>query len=709
MKGRLGIALISAAFLLLCCALPRDIARAEEEGLNLPLLLVNGSIYARDFNPEDLPPAFRGSSGTDAFSLYLVQFEGPVRETWLEELGARGAQVRGYVPYNAVLAGMDGEALSRVKGLGPVAWTGPYHPYFKLSPALQLRLFQGGRVKVLAELSGAGYVEEVARAAQIGGFQVLGAEADEWGAVVALELPVKGLRDIAALPGVEWMELCGEGTVAGAVFPTGAEAGVSARGEAEAARATSLEVTPRALGGTTDELVGLSDTGFGKGGLEGLPPDLRGRVRFLSSRRGDDGADVGGHGTAAAGVLCAGGTLGEGGSFSTSPEIIAQATSYGLGCPPLPLSIYSLLEEAHEKGAAIHVCGSVPEGSESLGLYGIHASRRDAFAWSHPRFLLVEAAGNGGTDADADGVVDQGSLLGGATAKNVLSVGGCEGNAAGEVPAARYSDLEGVFPGRFPAPPLKGDGCVDGPTGMAAFSARGPTSDGRIKPDLVAPATGLLTLSYGGELSARGLWPTGNQLYAWAYGTGMAAAAVGGGLARMRAQARAWLGREPSAALLKAFAVNNAVDLYPGQYGSERPEVPRAPNCVEGWGRFAAERFYDRGSWLKVVDDEEGLRTGEARVFRIEVEGGTELRVTLAWTDYPSLPAARLHLVNDLDLRVIGPEGDVFYPNGRDSRDPLNNVERVTLDVSGKPGLYTVEVTAWNVPFAPQPYALVIQ
>ena len=36
---------------------------------------------------------------------------------------------------------------------------------------------------------------------------------------------------------------------------------------------------------------------------------------------------------------------------------------------------------------------------------------------------------------------------------------------------------------------------------------------------------------------------------------------------------------------------------------------------------------------------------------------GEPLKITLAWTDYPSTPAASIHLVNDLDLRVDGPSG----------------------------------------------------
>jgi len=36
-------------------------------------------------------------------------------------------------------------------------------------------------------------------------------------------------------------------------------------------------------------------------------------------------------------------------------------------------------------------------------------------------------------------------------------------------------------------------------------------------------------------------------------------------------------------------------------------------------------------------------------------------------------------------------------------------VERVVLDMTEMPGDYTLEISAWNVPLSPQPFALVVQ
>jgi hypothetical protein len=82
------------------------------------------------------------------------------------------------------------------------------------------------------------------------------------------------------------------------------------------------------------------------------------------------------------------------------------------------------------------------------------------------------------------------------------------------------------------------------------------------------------------------------------------------------------------------------------------------------------------------------------------------LQVTLVWTDYPGSPAAARQLVNDLDLRVVGPDGREWYGNGVRG-DRTNNVEGVDIFLPPR-GHYRIIVEAYNVPQGPQPYALVV-
>lgn len=69
-------------------------------------------------------------------------------------------------------------------------------------------------------------------------------------------------------------------------------------------------------------------------------------------------------------------------------------------------------------------------------------------------------------------------------------------------------------------------------------------------------------------------------------------------------------------------------------------------------------------------------------------------------------PAASAALVSDLDLAVKAPNGTYHYPNGLYAADRRNNVEGLVL-APPVPGEYLVQVSGFNVPMGPQPYALV--
>jgi hypothetical protein len=139
-------------------------------------------------------------------------------------------------------------------------------------------------------------------------------------------------------------------------------------------------------------------------------------------------------------------------------------------------------------------------------------------------------------------------------------------------------------------------------------------------------------------------------------------------------------------------------------------EVATRPDTVQGWGRvnlgyslFPAEprrRIYR--------DVSPGLSTGEHDTVEFDVTGASEpLRVTLVWTDYPSSVPAATNLVNNLDLKLTGPDSTVYYPNGLNAPDTLNNVEGIDA-TSAPPGAYTVEIGGTEVVEGPQPYALII-
>jgi subtilisin family serine protease len=254
---------------------------------------------------------------------------------------------------------------------------------------------------------------------------------------------------------------------------------------------------------------------------------------------------------------------------------------------------------------------------------------------------------------------------------------------------------------------------------MAAFSSRGPSDDGRIKPDIVAPGTNIVSNASHAE-GASSLWGQfeTNADYAYSGGTSMATPLTAGAGVLVRE----WLVQEgisnPSAAAVKAALLNTTRDIAPGQYGTtEFQEIPFSrPNAVEGWGRVNLDFTNTDPPNLFWLDDHvTGLGSSQVVTYTstniqpLEVLTNTlPLRVMLAWTDPPASLSAASQLVNDLDLIVTGPGGVVYHANGHTTTfDRTNNVEGVVIDQPPL-GEYTITVRAFNVPIDSQPYALAV-
>src|SRR5262249_22187853 len=154
-----------------------------------------------------------------------------------------------------------------------------------------------------------------------------------------------------------------------------------------------------------------------------------------------------------------------------------------------------------------------------------------------------------------------------AAAKNVISVGSSE--SVRDMPVTW-----GHFPA-FPSDPLWSSRLGDNPNGIAAFSSRGPTADGRIKPDLVAPGTWIIS-DRSHASGAGALGGAYNADYASSGGTSMSAPIAAGAAAVVREGLQERFGvANPSSALMKAALLNGADELSPGQYGlGATREVP---------------------------------------------------------------------------------------------------------------------------------------
>ena len=306
-------------------------------------------------------------------------------------------------------------------------------------------------------------------------------------------------------------------------------------------------------------------------------------------------------------------------------------------------------------------------GSESLvGEYTSDSRSIDWFTNDYPEFLVIFSAG----DMGVSGVTSP------STAKNALSIGASTTGAFGSDPVGQVFNE----------------------------SSSGPTSDGRIKPDLVAPGVMICSaraqeadLASGGNCS-NSLHPDGSTpLYMTLNGSSMSTAVVAGASAMAREFLREEVGIAiPGSDLIRALLVNGADDIG----------VQNIPNSREGWGQLnISNSLFPNSNGVNqsvFYDQERQLMPGHSFIYTFDVSGGSGIDVTLAWNDKEGSASADQNasrLVNNLDLVVTSPDGEVYrgnnFANGisqtAGSSDQLNNLERVSLP-SSQSGLWSIQV-----------------
>jgi hypothetical protein len=229
-----------------------------------------------------------------------------------------------------------------------------------------------------------------------------------------------------------------------------------------------------------------------------------------------------------------------------------------------------LFKWAYLAGARVHSDswgGSVVDNS-----YTDESLRIDRFTFNNPDFLIVVAAGN-------DGTMGHGSVSAPATAKNILSIGASQspnvgfqegvcGPPAGDPVSVPYLPTYSSLCNNYRSQPERYN-----QQNVASFSAVGPTSDGRIKPDAVAH--GEFTVSAKSSVSTGSLSQCGMEtvnIVKILSGSSMAAPSAAGTVALIRQYYReGWfpMGTAlpahsilPSAALLKATYLHGARPLF---------------------------------------------------------------------------------------------------------------------------------------------------
>lgn len=234
---------------------------------------------------------------------------------------------------------------------------------------------------------------------------------------------------------------------------------------------------------------------------------------------------------------------------------------------------------------------------------------------------------------------------------------------------------------------------------ILARSAFGPTDDGRVKPDFVAPGSA----------------------------TSFAAAQVSGSLTLLQELALKERGQALRSASLKALLMHTAFDF-----------APPGPDYQSGWGLInpgaAAAIIAERNSSARFWEAD--LAPQAEQVYYLYLDtNSTSVSASLAWTDPPGQPLNRHYdqkdlnrrdplLINDLDLRLYQLDSGLQYlPFVLDPNQPQalaqpgdnvrDNAEQIVL-TSAPPGWYALVISAKaglvndQQQAAPQAYSLVV-
>ncbi len=715
--------------------------------------------------------AARAVTEVSGSALHLIQFDGPIQPEWVEQLKQAGYQIVDYIPENAYLVYGGSSALKSVRARAKhVKWEGAYLAGDKIHPralpgAAKERRAQTGEDDLFAVQlvqDGAGNAETLALLAGLAREPLKRNDPFRHYRNIVVRMDPAEVGTVAARPDVislapyvvprkfderQGMIVAGQMTGNGPTGP-GYLAWLASKGFDQQDFTSSGLLVDVCDSGIDNGTNNPNHFGLYVSGSTGLASRvaynrLEGTPNTDSTLQGCDG-----HGNLNAHII--GGYNDSNGGF---PHQDSAGFRYGLGIAPfvkLGSSVIfdtanfttpdyeDMVSRAYRDGARI---SSDSWGADTYGGYDIDAQQYDALvrdaqpadaavpAAGNQPITIVFAAGNAGSGA--------GSVGSPGTAKNVITVGAAE-NVHSHAITNKGASTLGT------------DGCdtaddeADSANDIVGFSSRGPCSDGRIKPEIVAPGTHVTggvaqevkaMSGTGNDLAcfdASGVcglkdnsgnyvnfFPTNQQWYSTSSGTSHSTPAVAGGAALVYQYFLNQGWNAPSPAMVKAYLMNSARymtgvdandDLWSNDQGMGMMNLGLA---FDGTARILRDQ----------VPADTFTASGQSRAISgLPNDTNKPVRVSLSWTDAPGSTSGDSYN-NDLNLAVVAGGktylGNVFagaFSTNGGAADAKNNSESVFLP-AGTTGAVVVVVTAANInsdgvpnvePALDQDYALAI-
>ena len=715
----------------------KEDAALENADRERTILLNSGALDTRE--EEITVVQSKALTAFEGRKLHLVQFAGPVKPEWYEDLKNTGARIVSYIPHNAYLVYGGYSELGSVRRMAvsekTAAWEGEYSPSYRIHPEAKTtdRL---GRARVPdtslfaiqmvddteANPDTMAMIESLSTEPVKKDHRLLG-----FRNVVAC-IPADRLPEIAERPEVVSIQpyyapelqderqarICSGFITKNVPSSPGYLAWLSGIGfsqEQFTASGFVVDVTDSGIDNGTNapNHFGLYAAGDKAGTSRVVYNRLEGTPNSGSTIQGCDG-----HGTLNTHIIAGYD------NYSGFPHTDADGYHFGLGiCPFVNVGssvifdpdsytypdYADLQSRAYRDGARIsgNSWGANVSGAYTTDSQEYDALVRDAqpsnaavSASGNQEMVILFSAGNKGSSATTIG--SPGS------AKNVITVGASEG-----VQAFGGSDKNcGIS-----------DSGADNAEEIASFSSRGPCQDGRQKPDLVAPGThisggvfqvpnpgknGEADSCFTGDGVCGGpgsnlFFPTTQQFFTASSGTSHAQPAVAGAAALVRQYFITHFTNPPSPAMTKAYLMNSTRYLT----GSSASDT--LWSASQGMGLLDLSRAFD--GVPRILYDQRPVgkftASGQRRIVSGHISDSAKpTRITLAWTDAPGNTSGDA-FNNDLDLLVkiegLSYKGNVFikeYSTTGGSADPRNNVESVFLP-AGMTGDVVIVLTAANI------------
>jgi hypothetical protein len=677
----------------------------------------NGYSINTDQGEPNLPSDLKYSTPkNDEAGYYIVQFSGPIQDSWRRDLEKSGAEVMFYLPNYAFVVRMNESTRKSIAGSkSEVKWTGLYQPAYKISTRITQRAAKGGTVRAAITLFSPEEISSSIKEIEtLMGKKIYTQSVFEWAPgkfnkKIFVDITNDKIKSLANITGVAWIEPM-------AVFrPLNDRTQVTVQNGATTAN--NRPIWSRGIQGE-GQIVTILDTGcrpdhdFFKDGFISVTTwywnsSHRKVVAQQPAAYADEAAIGWSHGTMSRigdesknqyhGTHVSGSIAGNDTTFATTAYdgMAKNAKILFLDGGGDSGSVYGTQDlnrvgswswdSAYKYlgGQRSYISSHSWGDSSANGRYDGNGMEIDQFMWSHKDFLFLFADDNDGSKTQPGSKAGAPAIMKNGVAVGALTQAGASG--------------------------------VGGANSKASFSSWGRHTDGRLNPTVTAPGSGII--------SALNTSDNGTQSMD---GTSMATPLTAGATALLRQYfTDGWYpsgtkvtanGFIPSGALMKAVLAISG-DSTGGVYASFYPD------SLYGFGRVNLDTaLYFAGNAVKLIIDDNrvGLMTGEVKEYLLNIPASaTGLKICLNWTDYPGNPTAAKALVNDLDLdaynssatRHRGNRYNATVPRQTNTsatnNDSVDVIEGIKV-VSPATGTWRITVTGKNVAFGPQPYALAI-